>query len=66
MPGVPIDVVKLQARNLKPSGTQYVVTVPSALVRELRWTKGDTLIAKVVELEVDGRKRKVLVYYKAE
>ncbi|MEM0199542.1 MAG: hypothetical protein QW721_02485 [Desulfurococcaceae archaeon] len=66
MPGVPIDVVKLQARNLKPSGTQYVVTVPSALVRELRWTKGDTLVAKVVELEVDGRKRKVLVYYKAE
>ncbi|MEM3964379.1 MAG: hypothetical protein QW584_01480 [Thermofilaceae archaeon] len=66
MPGVPIDVVKLQARNLKPSGTQYVVTVPSALVRELRWRKGDTLVAKVVELEVDGRKRKVLVYYKAE
>lgn len=66
MPGVPIDVVKLQARNLKPSGTQYVVTVPSALVRELGWTKGDTLVAKVVELEVDGRKRKVLVYYKAE
>lgn len=63
---MPIDVVKLQARNLKPSGTQYVVTVPSAFVREFGWVKGDTLVARVVELEIDGRRRKTLVYYKAE
>ncbi|MEM1936512.1 MAG: hypothetical protein QW196_03385 [Sulfolobales archaeon] len=59
-----IDVVKLQARKLKPSGTQHVVTVPSALLRELGWTKGDVLVARVVELEVNGRKQKALVYYK--
>ncbi|MEM4976942.1 MAG: hypothetical protein QXT64_06445 [Desulfurococcaceae archaeon] len=63
---MPIDVVKLQARNLKPSGTQYVVTVPSAFVRELGWGKGNVLVARVVELKIDGKKRKTLVYYRAE
>lgn len=61
---VAIDVVRLQARKLKPSGTQHVVTVPSDLVRELGWRKGDVLVARVVELKVNGRKQKALVYYK--
>ncbi|MEM1690857.1 MAG: hypothetical protein QXF05_04760 [Thermofilaceae archaeon] len=63
---LPIDVVRLQARKLKPSGTQYVVTIPSALVKELGWDKGDFLIARVIELEIEGKKRRALVYYKAE
>ncbi|MEM4481417.1 MAG: hypothetical protein QXK88_01425 [Desulfurococcaceae archaeon] len=63
---MPIEVVKLQARKLKPSGTQYVATVPSILVKELGWEKGDFLIARVLELEIEGKRRKALIYYKAE
>lgn len=63
---MPIEVVRLQARRLKPSGTQYVVTVPSILIKELGWEKGDFLIAKVVELDIEGKKRKALLYFKAE
>ena len=60
------EVVKVQARKLRPSGVQYLLTIPTELVRELGWTKGDRLIARVLELEIDGIKRKVLVYYKLQ
>lgn len=58
------EVVKVQARKLRPSGVQYLLTIPTELVRELGWTKGDRLIARVLDLEIDGIKRRVLVYYK--
>ena len=58
------EVVKVQARKLRPSGIQYLLTIPTELVRELGWTKGDRLIARVLDLEIDGIRRKVLVYYK--
>ena len=58
------EVVKVQARKLRPSGVQYLLTIPTELVRELGWRKGDKLIARVMEIEVDGVRRKVLVYYK--
>ena len=58
------EVVKVQARKLRPSGIQYLLTIPTELVRELGWQKGDRLIARVFELEIDGIKRNVLVYYK--
>jgi GDP-D-mannose dehydratase len=61
---VSYEVVKVQARKLKPSGVQYLLTIPTELVRELGWQKGDKLIARVMEIEVDGVRRKVLVYYK--
>jgi len=61
---VSYEVVKVQARKLRPSGIQYLLTIPTELVRELGWQKGDRLIARVFELEIDGIKRKVLVYYK--
>jgi len=61
---VSFEVVRLQARRLRPSGVQYLLTVPSELVRELGWGKGDKLIARVMEVEVDGVRRKALVYYK--
>jgi bifunctional DNA-binding transcriptional regulator/antitoxin component of YhaV-PrlF toxin-antitoxin module len=63
---VSYEVVKVQARKLRPSGVQYLLTIPTELVRELGWTKGDRLIARVLELEIDGIKRKVLVYYKLQ
>jgi hypothetical protein len=59
-----VDVVKIQARSLRPSGTQYLLTIPSELIRDLGWTKGDKLIVRVMDLEIDGVKRKALVYYK--
>ncbi|MEB3780888.1 MAG: hypothetical protein GSR85_11790 [Desulfurococcales archaeon] len=59
-----IQVVKLQAKKAKPSGTQYLVTVPSDLIKELGWKKGDKLIARVMEIQINGTKKKTLVYYK--
>ena len=59
-----IQVVKLQARKTKPSGTQYLVTVPSELARELGWQKGDKLIARIMEIQINGTKKKALIYYK--
>jgi hypothetical protein len=61
---VSYEVVKVQARKLRPSGIQYLLTIPTELVRELGWTKGDRLIARVLDLEIDGIRRRVLVYYK--
>jgi GDP-D-mannose dehydratase len=61
---VSYEVVKVQARKLRPSGVQYLLTIPTELVRELGWTKGDRLIARVLDLEIDGIRRRVLVYYK--
>jgi len=57
-------VVKIQARSLRPSGTQYLLTIPSELIRDLGWTKGDKLIVRVMDIEIDGVKRRALVYYK--
>jgi len=63
---VSYEVVKVQARKLRPSGAQYLLTVPTELIKELGWQKGDRLIARVLELEIDGVKRKVLTYYKIQ
>jgi GDP-D-mannose dehydratase len=61
---VSYEVVKVQARKLRPSGMQYLLTIPTELVRELGWQKGDKLIARVMEIEIDGVRRRALVYYK--
>ena len=58
-------IVKLQARESRGS-VQYSVTVPKRLVEELGWKKGDPLMVRIVELELDGKKRKVLVMYRVE
>ena len=59
-----VEVVKLQARKVREKHEQYLVTVPREFVKRLGWSKGDKLVAKVLELEIDGAKRPVLVYYK--
>jgi GDP-D-mannose dehydratase len=58
------ETVKLQARKLKPSGVNHLISVPSECVEELGWVKGDKLVVRIMEIEIDGSKRKVLVYYK--
>jgi len=63
---VSYEVVKVQARKLRPSGAQFLLTVPAELIKELGWQKGDRLIARVLELELDGVRRKVLVYYRLQ
>jgi len=40
------------------------VTIPKEFARELGIGSGDILFAEVMEIEVGGSKRKVLVYYK--
>jgi hypothetical protein len=58
------ETVKLQARRLKPSGTNHLVSVPAECIEELGWAKGDKLIVRTIEIEIDGTKRKALVYYR--
>ena len=59
-----VEVVKIQARTLRPSGIQYTVTIPREIIEALGWSKGDKLIVRVMEVEIDGVKRKALIYYK--
>lgn len=60
------EIVRVQARKVRGSGSQYLLTVPVELIRELGWTKGDVLVARILEVEVDGVKRKALVYYRLQ
>ena len=71
-----IRVVKLQAREVKyfrrkkgqPEGTEktthYLLTVPVELIEELGWAKGDPLVVRIMEITVNGSKKKALIYYK--
>ena len=60
------EIVRVQARKVRGSGTQYLLTVPVELIRELGWIKGDVLVARILEVEVDGVKRKALIYYRPQ
>ncbi len=71
-----IRVVKLQAREVKyfrrkegqPEKTEktihYLLTVPVELIKELGWAKGDPLVVRIMEITVNGSKKKALIYYK--
>lgn len=59
-----IEVIKLQARRTRDEYMQYMLTLPRSFIEELEWRKGDTLIARVMELKIDGIERKTVVYYK--
>jgi hypothetical protein len=61
---VSVDVVKLQARKYKGKGDYYLLSVPKEFVELLGWGKGEALIVRIMDLEIDGVKRKALVYYK--
>jgi len=63
---VSVAVVKLQSRPYRGKGEYYSITVPTEIVKELGWKKGDILVARVLEVEVDGTKRKALVYYRPQ
>lgn len=58
-----VEAVKLQVRVSRGS-TQHTVTVPKRFVEELGLRKGDILLVRVLEVEVDGVRRKALVYYR--
>ena len=58
-----IDVVTLQSRRVKEY-EHFLMTIPKRLVKELGWRKGDRLVIRVVEFEVDGVRRKGLFVYK--
>lgn len=61
-----IEVVRLQERTSKKRENirQYLVTVPKHFVDKLGWSKGNALVARIVEIEVDGVKRKGVFYYR--
>lgn len=59
-----IEVVKVQAKKARPSGVQYFVTIPSEFAKALELKKGERLVVRLLELEIEGAKRKVLVYYR--
>jgi len=58
-----VAVVRLQARKVGKED-YYLVTVPKNLVEQLGWHKGEVLLARVLEVEVDGVRRRALVYYR--
>ena len=58
-----VDVVKLQARKYHGKD-YYLISVPKDFIEILGWGKGEVLLSKIMEVEVDGVKRKVLIYYK--
>jgi bifunctional DNA-binding transcriptional regulator/antitoxin component of YhaV-PrlF toxin-antitoxin module len=58
-------VVKVGVSKSK-TGERYIVTIPKKLVKTLGWSKGDYLVAKVVEVDVSGRRMKGILYYKLE
>ena len=60
-----VEVVRLQAKKIRGTYDQYFVTVPSSFVRHLGLEKGQPLIARILEVEVEGVKRKAIVYYPA-
>jgi bifunctional DNA-binding transcriptional regulator/antitoxin component of YhaV-PrlF toxin-antitoxin module len=57
--------VKLQVKTTKSEKyAQYFVTVPKEFVEALKLRVGDILKVEVKEVEVNGSKRKALVYYR--
>ena len=71
-----IRVVKLQARKVKyyrreegklektEETMHYLLTIPREFIEKLGWTKGDPLIVRIMEITINGSKKKALVYYK--
>ena len=59
-----IDVVKLQARTTKSKEyVQYLLTVPKSMIEELGWRKGQPLIVRIMEIEINNSRKKALVYH---
>jgi bifunctional DNA-binding transcriptional regulator/antitoxin component of YhaV-PrlF toxin-antitoxin module len=57
--------VKLQVKTTKSEKyAQYFVTVPKEFVETLKLRVGDILKVEIREVEVNGSKRKAIVYYK--
>jgi hypothetical protein len=57
--------VKLQVKSTKNERyVQFFVTVPKEFVEALKLRVGDILKVEVREIEVNGSKRKAIVYYK--
>jgi bifunctional DNA-binding transcriptional regulator/antitoxin component of YhaV-PrlF toxin-antitoxin module len=57
--------VKLQAKSTKSEKyVQHFVTVPKEFVEALRLRVGDILKVEIREIEINGSKRKAIVYYK--
>ena len=58
-------MVKLQARKTKGEEyMQYLLTVPKSFIKELGWAKGDSLIVRIMEITINGSRKKALIYYK--
>jgi hypothetical protein len=57
--------VKLQVKSTKNERyVQFFVTVPKEFVEALKLRVGDILKVEIREVEVNGSKRKVIVYYR--
>ncbi|MEM1820369.1 MAG: hypothetical protein QXU64_02125 [Thermofilaceae archaeon] len=68
MIGVLVDVVRVQARRRSARGGEeayyYEITIPSRMARELGIRKGEPLVIRLVELELEGVRRKAIVLYR--
>ena len=44
--------------------TTYTVTIPKEIVNELGINPGDIFFVRIVDVEIDGVKKRAIVYYK--
>ena len=58
-----IDVVKLQAKKVGKH-SQYFMTVPKSFVEELGLEKGIPLIVRIMDVEINGAKKRGMFVYK--
>ena len=59
-----MKAVKVTAKKGGAGHIQYIVTIPKRFAEELGIESNDILFVEIRDIEVDGVKRRALVYYK--
>jgi len=59
-----VKAVKVTAKKGGAGHIQYMVTIPKRFAEELGIKNWDILFVEIMEIEINGVKRKALVYYK--
>jgi bifunctional DNA-binding transcriptional regulator/antitoxin component of YhaV-PrlF toxin-antitoxin module len=59
-----VKAVKVTAKKGGAGHIQYIVTIPKRFAEELGIESNDILFVEIRDIEVDGVKRRALVYYK--
>lgn len=63
-----MELVKVVARRMRRDGKEYetlYIRIPRSVAKALGIKSGDNLVLLVKNIEVDGRQKPALVYYKS-